>query len=100
MVRGDGFLKGDGSEAHWNHNVSDIGTKPLSQPRLKYLLFKRHAIDAGGDRVGEKEKQEVDEKEMSRGKIQRLVKALEKTIMYVGGLGPVAAERTTISCAR
>ena len=26
------------------HNMSDIGTKPLSQQRLKFLLRKRHAI--------------------------------------------------------
>ena len=67
---------------------SDIGTKPLSQQRRKLLLHKCHAIDGDGNRVGEKERQEVEERqrerEMQRGKIQRLAKALEK-IMYASG---------------
>ena len=70
------------------HNVSDIETKPLSQQRLKFLL-RIYAIGADGNRVGEKERQEVEEKEMQRGKFQRLAKALEK-IMYASGLGSVA----------
>ena len=48
------------------HNVSDIGTKPLSQQRRKLLLHKCHAIDGDGNRVGEKERQEVEERQRER----------------------------------
>ena len=43
------------------HNVSGIGTKPLSQQRLKFLLRKRHASDGDGNRAGEKERDEVED---------------------------------------
>ena len=48
------------------HNVSDIGAKPLSQQRLKFLLRKRHADDGDGSRVGDEERQEVEERERER----------------------------------
>ena len=43
------------------HNVSDIGTKPLSQQRLKFFVRTCHAIYGDGNKVGEKERQEVEE---------------------------------------
>ena len=41
------------------HNASDFGTRPLSQQRLKFLLRKCNEIDGDGNRVREKERQEL-----------------------------------------
>ena len=74
------------------YNLADIGTKPLSRHRMQVLLFWCNARDADGERLGRKEFQEMEERHMTKGKIMRVAKCLEKMVLY-SGLELAAAER-------
>lgn len=76
-------------------NISDIGTKALSQMRLKLLMFWCNMRSADGTRVGEQEAQQEEEKQRQSGKVMRLAKLLNKMILF-GGLEQATADRIRV----
>lgn len=46
--------------------MSDIRIKPFNQKRIQFLLRKCHAIDGDGNRVGEKKRLKIEDKERQR----------------------------------
>ena len=76
-------------------NISDIGTKALSQMRLKLLMFWCNMRSADGARIGEQEFQEEEERQRQKGNVMRLAKLLNRMVLS-GGLGQATAERMSI----
>ena len=76
-------------------NISDIGTKALSQMRLKLLMFWCNMRSADGARIGEQEFQEEEERQRQKGNVMRLAKLLNRMVL-LGGLGQATAERMSI----
>ena len=59
-------------------NVADIGTKPLSQHRLRLLLYWLQARDGEGGRVGQREFEQFNEQHIEKGKVMKIAKYLNR----------------------
>ena len=66
-------------------NLADIGTKPLSQHRLRLLLYWLQARDGEGKRVGQKEFEQFREQRVEKGKVMKIAKYLNR-LVFVSGL--------------
>ena len=94
------------------HNVSDLGTKPLSKARIQLILYWCKINNKEHQRLGVDEHQRVADGLINKGKINRLAKLLNR-ILLLEGLEQVAGnvmdesttclaveERSTSSMAR
>ena len=66
-------------------NLADIGTKPLSQQRLRLLLYWLQARDEDGGRVGQREFEQFSEQHIEKGKVMKIAKYLNR-LVFVSGL--------------
>ena len=73
-------------------NLADIGTKHLGKARLSALLYWFHMRDGEGQRIGEREAKELEEKAVQRGQVMKVAKYLNR-LLILGGLESVAGER-------
>ena len=76
------------------YNVSDLGTKPLSKARIQLILFWCKVNNKDHQRLGKEEHDRVVEGQVSKGKITRLAKLLNR-ILLLEGLEHVAGNYTT-----
>ena len=76
------------------YNVSDLGTKPLSKARIQLILFWCKVNNKDHQRLGKEERDRVVEGQVSKGKITRLAKLLNR-ILLLEGLEHVAGNYTT-----
>ena len=65
-------------------NVADIGTKPLSQQRLRLLLYLLQARDGEGARVGQREFEQFREQHIEKGKVMKIAKYLNRLVLVSG----------------
>ena len=73
-------------------NVADLGTKPLPKARVNLILNWCQFYSGDGELLGQEEHQQLEERSVSRSKIQRLAKLLNR-ILLLEGLEHVAGER-------
>ena len=73
-------------------NVADLGTKPLPKARVNLPLHWCQMYNGNGERIGQEEHYNLEEREVSKSKIQRLAKLLNR-ILLLEGLEHVAGER-------
>ena len=93
IAQGDFDVKAVGPVA----NVADLGTKPLSKARVNLILHWRQIYNGdGGEGIGQEEQQHREEMSISRCKIQRLAKLLNR-ILLLEGLEHVAGERMEVN---
>ena len=88
VAQGDLEVKAVGTVA----NVADLGTKPLAKARVNLILHWCQIYNGEGERIGQEERQRLEESSVSRSKIQRLAKLLNRTLL-LEGLEHVAGER-------
>ena len=74
-------------------NVADLGTKPLSRTRIMLILYWCNTRSGDDEKIGEEEYIKMEESRVSRVKIQKLAKLLNR-ILLVGGLEQATASRT------
>ena len=91
VAQGDLEVKAVGTVA----NVADLGTKPLAKARVNLILHWCQIYNGGGERIGQEEQQRLEESSVSRSKIQRLAKLLNR-ILLLEGLEHVAGERVSM----
>ena len=65
-------------------NVADIGTKPLSQQRLRLLLYWLQARDGEGARVRQREFEQFSEQHVEKGKVMKIAKYLNRLVLVSG----------------
>ena len=91
VAQGDLEVKAVGTVA----NVADLGTKPLPMARVNLILHWCQIYNGEGERIGQEEHQRLEEGSVSRSKIQRLAKLLNR-ILLLEGLEHVAGERVSV----
>ena len=91
VAQGDLEVKAVGTVA----NVADLGTKPLAKARVNLILHWCQIYNGGGERIGQEEHQRLEEGNVSRSKIQKLAKLLNR-ILLLEGLEHVAGERVSM----
>ena len=74
-------------------NVADLGTKPLSKNRINLILNWRSVYDGCGERIGQEERERSENEVVSKSKINKLAKLLNR-ILLLEGLGQVAGEKS------
>ena len=89
VAQGDLEVKAVGTVS----NVVDLGTKPLPKARVNLLLHWCQMYNGNGERIGQEEHYNLEERAVSRSKIQRLAKLLNR-ILLLEGLEHVAGERS------
>ena len=88
VAQGDLEVKAVGTVS----NVADLGTKPLPKARVNLLLHWCQIYNGDGERIGQEEYHNLEERAVSKSKIQRLAKLLNR-ILLLEGLEHVAGER-------
>ena len=73
-------------------NVADLGTKPLPKARVNLFLHWCQTYNGNGERIGQEEHYNLEERAVNKSKIQRLAKLLNR-ILLLEGLEHVAGER-------
>lgn len=73
------------------YNISDLGTKPLSKARIQLILYWCNVHSDEHQRLGQEEHNRITEGMVSRGKITRLAKLLNR-ILPLEGLEHVAGD--------
>ena len=68
-------------------NMADVGTKALSQRRMKLLMFEIGMVQPDGNPIGQDEAAETKQKTVAHGQISHLVKAVLRIATFFG-LGP------------
>ena len=66
------------------YNVADLGTKPLSRARIQLILFWCRVNNKEHERLGRGEHDRVVNEQVSKGKIARLAKLLNRILLLEG----------------
>ena len=66
------------------YNVSDLGTRPLSKARIQLILYWCKINNKEHQRLGVDEHQRVADGLVSKGKINRLAKLLNRILLLEG----------------
>ena len=68
-------------------NMADIGTKALSQRRMRLLMFEIGMVQQDGSLIGQDEASETRQRTVVYGQVSHLVKAILRIAVFFG-LGP------------
>ena len=74
------------------YNIADLGTKPLTKNRISLILHWCNARRSDGERLGQEERNNLQEMRVSQVKISKLAKLLNR-ILLLEGLEQVAGMR-------
>ena len=74
------------------YNIADLGAKPLTKNRISLILHWCNARRSDGERLGQEEHSRLQEMSVSRVKISKLAKLLNR-ILLLEGLEQVAGSR-------